>query len=120
MFTNKNSHEHIKKLVKTLMEFFQKFVTLTENPINFDVTYSVILGTVCKGGIYLTFFFINDSFTIFFSVMFLRSSLWKQKPLLAPTLQLFFQFLLCAILLNSKKAGYSKTSSRYVQHECHF
>jgi hypothetical protein len=46
MFSNKNSHGHIKKLVKTLMEFFQKFVTLTENPINFDVTYSVLLGTV--------------------------------------------------------------------------
>ena len=46
MFSNKNTHGHIKKLVKTLMEFFQKFVTLTENPINFDVTYIVILGTV--------------------------------------------------------------------------
>ena len=46
MFSNKNSRARIKKLVKMLMEFFWKFVILTENPINFDVTCSVILGTV--------------------------------------------------------------------------
>ena len=46
MFSNKNSCACIKKLVKTLMEFFRKFAILTENLINFDVTCSVILGTV--------------------------------------------------------------------------
>ena len=35
-----------KKLVKTLMEFFQRFSILTENLVDFDVTCSVILGTV--------------------------------------------------------------------------
>ena len=39
------SHARIKKLVKTLMEFFRKFAIFTENPINFGVTCSVILGT---------------------------------------------------------------------------
>ena len=46
MFSDKNSRAWIKKLVKTLMEFFRKFAILTENPMNFDVTCSVILGTV--------------------------------------------------------------------------
>ena len=46
MFSNKNSRACIKKLVKTLMDFFRKFSILTENTINFDVTCSVILGTV--------------------------------------------------------------------------
>ena len=46
MFSNKNGRAPIKKLVETLMEFFRKFAILTENPINFDVTCSVILGTV--------------------------------------------------------------------------
>ena len=32
--------------LKTLMEFFQKFSILTENLVDFDVTCSVILGTV--------------------------------------------------------------------------
>ena len=45
-YSNKNSGAPIKKLVKILMEFFRKFAILTENPINFDVTCSVILGTV--------------------------------------------------------------------------
>ena len=43
-FSNKNGCACIKKLVKTLIEFFRKFAILTENPINFDVTCSVILG----------------------------------------------------------------------------
>ena len=46
MFSNKNGRARIKKLVKTLMEFFQKFSILTENLVDFDVTCSVILGTV--------------------------------------------------------------------------
>ena len=46
MFSNKNDCARIKKLVKTLMEFFQKFSILTENLVDFDVTCSVILGTV--------------------------------------------------------------------------
>jgi hypothetical protein len=46
------------------MEFFQKFVTLTENPINFDVTYSVILGTV-KGE--ETGHYLNNDLTFYFS-----------------------------------------------------
>ena len=46
MFSNKNSHARIKKLVKMFMELFWKFFILTENLINFDVTCSVILGTV--------------------------------------------------------------------------
>ena len=46
MFSNKNGCACIKKLVKTLMEFFQKFSILTENLVDFDVTCSVILGTV--------------------------------------------------------------------------
>ena len=46
MFSNKNGCAHIKKLVKTLMDFFQKFSILTENLVDFDVTCSVILGTV--------------------------------------------------------------------------
>ena len=32
--------------LKTLMEFFQKFSILAENLVDFDVTCSVILGTV--------------------------------------------------------------------------
>ena len=44
--TNKKGRAHIKKLVKTLMDFFQKFSILSENLVNSDVTYSVILGTV--------------------------------------------------------------------------
>ena len=50
LMSNKNSRAHIKKLVKTLMEFFRKFAILTENPISFDVTCSVILGTVRREG----------------------------------------------------------------------
>ena len=46
MFSNKNGCARIKKLVKTLMDFFQKFSILTENLVDFDVTCSVILGTV--------------------------------------------------------------------------
>ena len=46
MFSNKNDRAHIKKLVKTLMEFFQKFLILTENLVDFDVTCIVISGTV--------------------------------------------------------------------------
>ena len=45
MFSNKNGCERIKKIVKMLMEFFQKFSILTENLVDFDVTCSVILGT---------------------------------------------------------------------------
>ena len=54
MFSNKNSRAWIKKLVKMWMEFFRKFAVLTENPMNFDVTCSVILGTVGLVGIGLT------------------------------------------------------------------
>ena len=46
MFSNRNGCAHIKKIVKTLMEFFPKFSILTENLVDFDVTCSVILGTV--------------------------------------------------------------------------
>ena len=46
MFSNKNGCARIKKLVKTLMEFFQKFSILTENLVDFDATFSVILSTV--------------------------------------------------------------------------
>ena len=46
MFSNKNGCARNKKLVKTLMEFYQKFSILTENLVDFDVTFSVILGTV--------------------------------------------------------------------------
>ena len=46
MFSNKNSRARIIKLVKTLMEFFWKIAILTENPINLDVTCSVILSTM--------------------------------------------------------------------------
>jgi hypothetical protein len=46
VFSNKNGCARIEKLVKTLMEFLQKFSILTENLVDFDVTCSVILGTV--------------------------------------------------------------------------
>ena len=46
LFSSKNSWLGIKKLVKTLLQFFRKFAILTENPINFDIPCSVILGTV--------------------------------------------------------------------------
>ena len=46
MISNKNGCARIKKLIKTLMEFFQKFSILTENLVDFDVTCSVMLGTV--------------------------------------------------------------------------
>ena len=42
----KNGCARIKKLVKRLMEFFQKFSVSTENLVDFDVTCGVILGTV--------------------------------------------------------------------------
>jgi hypothetical protein len=42
IFSNKTGRARIKKLVKT----FWKIAILTENPINFDVTCSVILSTV--------------------------------------------------------------------------
>ena len=32
----------LKKIVKTLMEFFHKIKFLTENTINYDVTFGVI------------------------------------------------------------------------------
>ena len=46
MFSNKNNCARIKKLVKKLIEFFQNFLNLTENLVDFDVTCSVISGTV--------------------------------------------------------------------------
>ena len=46
MFSNKNGCAGIKKLIKTLMEFFLKFLILTKNLVDFDVTCSVILDTV--------------------------------------------------------------------------
>ena len=46
LITTKNSHAHSKKIVKTLMEIFRQIKVLTENTIFYDVTFSVILGTV--------------------------------------------------------------------------
>ena len=39
-----------KKIVKTLMEFFHKNKFLTENTINYDVTFGFMLSTVRGGG----------------------------------------------------------------------
>ena len=39
-----------KKIAKTLMKFFHKIKFLTENTINCDVTFVVILSTVCRCG----------------------------------------------------------------------
>ena len=49
--SNKNGRASSRKIVKTLMENFRKIEVLTENTIQFDVTFSVILGTVSVRGL---------------------------------------------------------------------
>ena len=46
MFSNKNGCARIKKLCQNVDGIFSEIFDLTENLVDFDVTCSVILGTV--------------------------------------------------------------------------
>ena len=45
LFTNKKQSGAHKKNVKTLMEVFCKIKFLTDNAVNYDVTFGVVLST---------------------------------------------------------------------------
>ena len=65
------------------MEIFQKFAILTENPINFDIFFIVILSTLCTTPRMLTLYLLK---MIFYKLQ--HGQIWSNRQFLLVFLEL--------------------------------